>query len=61
MKALFDLVSYVPAIMILVYVLMDVFRENPEVQHSKGFKLRRIVNWVPLGIGYAFLYLAATT
>jgi OPA family glycerol-3-phosphate transporter-like MFS transporter len=58
MKALFDLVSWLPAVMILVYVMMDVFRENPDVSHSRGFKLRRIVNWVPMGLAYAFLYMA---
>ena len=26
-------------------------------QHSKAFKLRRILNWLPMGLTYAFLYM----
>lgn len=58
MRLLFDLISYVPIIMVIVYVLMDVLRENPEVKHTVQFKVRRVINWLPLGFTYAFLYMA---
>jgi len=58
MRFLFDLLSIAPIIMVVAYVLMDVFRQNPEVQHTTAFKLRRVINWLPLGFTYAFLYMA---
>ena len=58
MRFLFDLFSLVPILMVVAYVLMDVFRQNPEVQHTTAFKLRRVINWLPLGFTYAFLYMA---
>jgi OPA family glycerol-3-phosphate transporter-like MFS transporter len=58
MRFLFNLISYVPIIMVLAYVLLDIFRENPEVKHTVKFKIRRVVNWLPLGLTYAFLYMA---
>ena len=58
MRLLFDLISVVPFIMVAVYILMDIFRQNPEVVHTTQFKLRRVINWLPLGFTYAFLYMA---
>lgn len=29
-----------------------------EVGHSSGYRLRRVLNWLPLGLCYAFLYMA---
>ncbi len=58
MRFLFDLISYVPILLVIAYVLMDIFRENPEVSHTVGFKFRRVINWLPLGLTYAFLYMA---
>lgn len=58
MRFLFDLISYVPFIMVVAYVLMDIYRENPEVKHTTKFKVRRAINWLPLGFTYAFLYMA---
>ena len=26
-------------------------------QHSTAFKLRRVLNWLPMGLTYAFLYM----
>src|SRR4051812_20254216 len=33
------------------------FRNNP-MGHSKQFMFRRFVNWFPLGMSYAFIYMA---
>ena len=58
MRILFDIISYVPLAMILTYIYLDLFREHPEVKHSRAYKLRRLINWVPMGLAYAFLYMA---
>lgn len=57
MRILFEIISYVPILMVLAYILMDLRRESPEVKHSRAFKVRRIANWVPMGLGYALLYM----
>jgi len=57
MRFLFELISIVPFIMVIAYVLMDIYRKNPEVDHTIKFKIRRAINWVPLGLTYAFLYM----
>lgn len=41
----------------LVFVVWLYFQNNP-LQHSKKFMFRRFVNWFPLGMTYAFLYMA---
>ncbi len=49
------------AISILLFVIILVIARLPEVKldtpHSKAFKRRRIMNWLPLGLTYAFLYM----
>jgi len=45
------LVGLCLAVVILLY-----FRNNP-LQHSRWFMLRRFINWFPLGMTYAFLYM----
>jgi OPA family glycerol-3-phosphate transporter-like MFS transporter len=45
------LVSICLAVIIGLY-----FRNNP-MQHSRWFMLRRFINWFPLGMTYAFLYM----
>ncbi len=47
-------------ILILVLVIVFVVSRLPkvEVQHSPAFKRRRLLNWLPLGLTYAFLYMA---
>ncbi len=47
-------------ILILVLVIVFVVSRLPkvEVQHSPEFKRRRLLNWLPLGLTYAFLYMA---
>ncbi len=41
----------------LAVVIFIYFRSNP-LQHSKAFMWRRFINWFPLGMSYAFLYMA---
>lgn len=47
------------AILILLIVVAIVLSRLPsvEIQHSKEFRRRRILNWLPLGLTYAFLYM----
>ena len=48
------------AIFILLAVVAVVISRLPsveEVQHSPAFKRRRVMNWLPLGLTYAFLYM----
>ncbi len=35
--------------------MAEVVLEKP--QHSRGFRIRRILNWLPMGLTYAFLYM----
>ncbi len=41
----------------LVSVIILYFRNNP-LNHSRKFMVRRFFNWFPLGMSYAFLYMA---
>jgi MFS transporter, OPA family, glycerol-3-phosphate transporter len=41
----------------LCFVIWLYFRNNP-LKHSRKFMIRRFVNWFPLGMTYAFLYMA---
>jgi len=42
---------------IMIFVIVLYFRNNP-LHHSGPFMWRRFVNWFPLGLTYAFLYMA---
>jgi len=42
---------------LLVAVILLYFKSNP-LNHSKKFIMRRFINWFPLGMSYAFLYMA---
>lgn len=42
---------------VLTFVVFLYFKNNP-MNHSKKFMLRRFMNWFPLGMTYAFLYMA---
>lgn len=46
-----------PILLLLVAVAV-VVRRLPKVElgHSEAFKKRRLANWIPLGLAYAFLY-----
>lgn len=48
------------AIGVLLVVIAFVVRmlPKPSVQHTPTFRRRRILNWLPLGLTYAFLYMA---
>lgn len=41
----------------LVFVVLLYFRYNP-LEHSNKFLIRRFINWFPMGMSYAFLYMA---
>ncbi|MGP8198968.1 MAG: MFS transporter [Limisphaerales bacterium] len=41
----------------LIAAIAIYFANNP-LQHTRGFLLRRFVNWFPLGMTYAFMYMA---
>ena len=47
-------------ILVLVTVIAVVVSRLPKVDvgHSKAFLRRRMLNWIPLGLTYAFLYMA---
>jgi OPA family glycerol-3-phosphate transporter-like MFS transporter len=48
------------AILILLAVVVFVIARLPtvdEVNHSDAFRRRRVMNWLPLGLTYAFLYM----
>ena len=51
--------EFIP-ILILLAVAALVFARLPKVEgieHSARFRKRRILNWLPLGLTYAFLYM----
>ena len=41
----------------LIIVIIIYFLNNP-VKHSKEYRIRCFLNWLPLGLSYAFLYMA---
>jgi OPA family glycerol-3-phosphate transporter-like MFS transporter len=41
----------------LAFVIWLYFKTNP-LNHSKKFMMRRFINWFPMGMTYAFLYMA---
>ena len=43
--------------MLLVYIITLYFMRNP-LKHSKAFMWRRFLSWFPLGMTYAFMYMA---
>ncbi|MEO8553239.1 MAG: MFS transporter [Kofleriaceae bacterium] len=53
------LTQEVVPILILVVAIAIVVRRLPKVElgHTAEFKRRRVMNWVPLGLTYAFLYM----
>ena len=44
-------------VLTLIFVVGLYFRYNP-LNHSSQFMVRRFVNWFPMGMSYAFLYMA---
>src|ERR1043165_6304395 len=53
------LLQEVVPILLLCAVIALVIRRLPRVDvgHSAEFRLRRVQNWLPLGLTYAFLYM----
>ncbi|MDP2308341.1 MAG: MFS transporter [Pseudomonadota bacterium] len=48
-----------PIVILLAVVLMVVARlPKQELGHSAAFKSRRVMNWLPVGLAYAFMYMA---
>jgi OPA family glycerol-3-phosphate transporter-like MFS transporter len=47
-------------VLILLFAVWVVLSRLPKVElgHSKAFQNRRLLNWLPLGLTYAFLYMA---
>lgn len=45
-------------ILLLVVIVVLVQLPKIELGHSVAFRVRRVVNWLPLGLTYAFLYMA---
>ena len=49
----------IPLVVLAVVVLLVVSRlPKIDVGHSAAYKRRRLLNWLPLGLAYAFLYMA---
>ena len=46
-------------ILILLAVIIIVIRRLPKIDlgHSDAYRRRRVLNWLPLGLTYAFLYM----
>ncbi len=53
-------VSRFSPILILLVVVTIVIARLPKIDvgHTKAFRKRRVLNWLPLGLTYAFLYMA---
>ncbi|MDB4953252.1 MAG: transporter [Myxococcales bacterium] len=53
------LLGEVPPILILCVVIALVIRRLPKIDvgHTPEFRRRRVLNWLPLGLTYAFLYM----
>lgn len=50
--------DYLPILILLVVVAVVIFRlPKIDLGHSDAFRLRRVGNWLPLGLTYAFLYM----
>ena len=52
------MINFIALAAIIVAVAIFVRLSGNPIGHSPGYLRRRILNWVPLGIGYAFLYFA---
>ena len=51
--------NLLPILILLVVVAIVLVRlpKVKEVEHSKAYRRRRVLNWLPLGLTYAFLYM----
>ncbi|MCD4726068.1 MAG: hypothetical protein K8R46_00260, partial [Pirellulales bacterium] len=50
--------NFLPILILLVVVTIVIGRlPKIDVGHNKAFRRRRVMNWLPLGLTYAFLYM----
>jgi len=49
-------INFVVLILIIGAVALFTYLSGNPLDHSPAYRRRRILNWVPMGIGYAFLY-----
>ncbi len=50
------MLNFLVLILIVAAVAVFTYASGNPLGHSAAYRRRRILNWVPLGIGYAFLY-----
>ena len=51
--------NLIPILLLLVAVALTLWRlPKVDIAHSQPFRVRRVQNWLPLGLTYAFLYFA---
>lgn len=51
--------DFLPIAILIVVIALVVWRlPRVELGHSKAFRQRRLLNWLPLGLTYSFLYFA---
>jgi len=51
------MIQLVIVLMLLTYIITLYFMRNP-LKHTKAFMWRRFLSWFPLGMTYAFMYMA---
>ena len=50
--------EFLPILLLLIVIAIVILRlPKVELGHSDGFRRRRVMNWLPLGLTYAFLYM----
>ncbi|MAQ18706.1 MAG: MFS transporter [Sandaracinus sp.] len=50
--------EFLPILILLVVIALVILRlPKVELGHTKAFRRRRVMNWLPLGLTYAFLYM----
>jgi len=54
-----SLKDFAPISILLVVIILAIARlpKVDDVDHSKAYRKRRVMNWLPLGLTYAFLYM----
>jgi MFS transporter, OPA family, glycerol-3-phosphate transporter len=48
---------YLSVVGLCLAVIIGIYFRNNPLRHSRGFLVRRFVNWFPLGMTYSFLYM----
>jgi MFS transporter, OPA family, glycerol-3-phosphate transporter len=52
-----DFAIIIALLLVVAYIMSNIFTVNPAVSHTRKYKIRRALNWLPLGLTYAFLYM----